>query len=75
MLTDYEKNHAQLSCEMFNAYKCKNIRKSQLSSGSDKHIMLFFLLTNVEMPTIRRLNAIMFYVHFLKKMSIIYHWN
>ena len=23
----------------------------------------------------RRLNAIMFYVHFLKKMSIIYHWN
>ena len=25
--------------------------------------------------TSRRLNAIMFYVHFLKKMSIIYHWN
>ena len=25
--------------------------------------------------TYRRLNAIMFYVHFLKKMSIIYHWN
>ena len=24
---------------------------------------------------IRRLNAIMFYVPFFKKMSIIYHWN
>ena len=27
------------------------------------------------LSTLRRLNAIMFYVHFLEKMSIIYHWN
>ena len=24
---------------------------------------------------VRRLNAIMFYVHFFKKMSFMYHWN
>ena len=38
--------------EILNAYKYKKIQEMQHISGSDKPIMLFFLLINVKMPTI-----------------------
>ena len=37
--------------EILNAHKYKNMKETQLFSGSDKPIMLFFLLINVDMPT------------------------
>ena len=43
-------NSAEL--EILNAHNYENIRKNQISSGSDKPIMLFFLLIYVKMPTI-----------------------
>ena len=43
-------NSAEL--EILNAHKYKNIKKFSFSSVSDKPIMLFFLLIDVEMPTI-----------------------
>ena len=38
--------------ELLNAHKSKNIKKFSFFSDSDKPKMLFFLLTNVKMPTI-----------------------
>ena len=38
--------------EIINAHKYENIKKFSFFSGSDNLIMLFFLLINVEMPTI-----------------------
>ena len=38
--------------EILNAHKYKNIKKFGFFLGSDKPIMLFFLLINVKMPTI-----------------------
>ena len=37
--------------EILNALKDKNVKKFSIFSGSDKPIMLFFLLINVEMTT------------------------
>ena len=43
----------QLKMKILNAHKYKNIRKfSGFFSGSDKPIMLFFLLIKIQMPTI-----------------------
>ena len=38
--------------EILNAHKYQNIKLQSIFSGSDKRIMLFFLLLNVKMPTI-----------------------
>ena len=38
--------------EILNTHKYENIKKLSFFSGADKHIMLFFLLINVKMPTI-----------------------
>ena len=37
--------------ELFNARKYKNIKDFSFCLGSDKPVMLFFLLINVKMPT------------------------
>ena len=37
--------------EILNAHKYKHMKKFSFSSGSDKAIVLFFLLINVKMPT------------------------
>ena len=41
----------QLSMK-FEMHKCKKIPRSSAFSGSDKPILLFFLLINVKMPTV-----------------------
>ena len=38
--------------EILNAHKYNNNKKFSLFSGSDKPVMLFFLLINVKMPTV-----------------------
>ena len=38
--------------EIFNAQRYENIKKFSFFSGSDKPIMLLFMLINVKMPTI-----------------------
>ena len=45
--------------EILNARKYKNRRKFSTFLGSDKLIMLFFLLINVKMPTIVRILTFM----------------
>ena len=52
--------------EVLNAHMYKNIRKSAFFSGSDKLIMLFFLLINVKMPTLLLINV---------KMLAFWHFN
>ena len=45
-------NQIRAEYEIKNVHKYKNILKNQHFSGSDKPMMVFFLLINVKKPTI-----------------------
>ena len=51
--------------KIVNAHKYINIKKFGFFSGSDKPIMLFFLLINVKMPTIVGILTFMSWKNFM----------